>query len=177
MKPERRKHVRRSCGFIIDYQHMEDENGNLSRRAASINVSKEGLCMRSAYEENENDVLLLNIPYVTPNPGIFAAKVKHAVKTEHGFLYGLYVLPLFQERYSVIDTISLGSESIELAFDGKEAEFLRNLAGDESLVGPVLEGVCAFWNELNPKIGSRISTFEELTEFLSGELEKRRKGG
>jgi hypothetical protein len=178
MESERRKYKRRNRGFIIDYQHIREENGRLGKRAASVNVSKEGLCIYSRFEESEDDVLLLTIPYVTPNPGIFAAKIKHAVKSEHsGYLYGLYVLPLFQERFAVVDTIAIVSEPIELELESREAEFIRNAAGEESLVGPVIEGICNFWSAINPRIDTQISSIDELTAFLSKELDKRRSGG
>jgi hypothetical protein len=178
MEAERRKHERRGCGFIVDYQLMHEENRTLAKRASSVNVSSEGLCIRSGFQENPNDVLLLRMPYITPNPGIFAAKIKHTVKAQYeGYYHGLYVLPLFQERFSVVDSICLSNESIDLPLSSEDAQAVQIITGKESLNSPVIEGICRFWNDLNPKIDAPISSFDELMEFLSKELSKRRASG
>jgi hypothetical protein len=175
---ERRKHPRRGCGYIIDYQLMQEETGMLSKRASTLNVSAEGLCICSPFQESPNDVLLLTMPYITPNPGIVAAKIKYTVKAQfEGYIHGLYILPLFQERFSVVDAISANIENLVIPLEPEELAALRDMAGEDGLVSPVVEGICRFWNDINPRIETPITSFEELTRFLSREIEKRNHSG
>jgi hypothetical protein len=175
---DRRRHFRRTSGLIIDYQLMQEESGALGKRAASVNVSENGLCIRSPFIEKADDVLLLSIPYITPNPGIFAAKIKYSAKTDfNDYCYGLYVLPLFQERFSVVNAVSMPCEPLTIQFEETELDALKGFSGNETLANPVVEGICKFWSDLNPRITEPIASFEDLTAFLLKEIGKRNNGG
>jgi hypothetical protein len=177
-KSERRKFPRSTRGFIIDYQRIDDETEYFARRAASVNISAQGLCISSDYEEQLHSVLLITLPHVSPNPGIVAAKIRHMEKSsKDGYTYGLYVLPLFHERFSVVKEITFENEIIDLRLEPDEIEALRRISGSGARLGAVTEGICRFWNDINPTLDSHVGSFEGLVECLKRELMKRNGSG
>jgi hypothetical protein len=178
MESDRRKHERKNCTIIIDYQPMGEETTSLSKHASSVNVSANGMCIYSPYRENPDDLLLLSLPYITPNPGIIAAKVKYSIQTPYaGYYHGLLVLPLFQERFSVVDSVRPETEQLEIPCSPDETEFIRSISKRSIPEAPIVVGICKFFNDLNPRVTETITSFDELCGYLKKEIEKRTKRG
>jgi hypothetical protein len=177
MTTERRRHARKPCGFIVDYQSIERETEGFDKRAKTVNISPEGMCLHSSFRENCDNVLLLQIPYITPNPGIIAARVKHVSEAPSGgYYHGLFVLPLFRERFAVVDTMFMEKERIDILLDNTELNFINEKAGNEKLAEPLVLGICRFFADLNPKVTDTISSFDDLKKYLKKEIEHRNKG-
>lgn len=171
MESDKRKHARKESGFIVDYQPVEAETDSLDRRAALVNVSCEGLCIRSAVMERKDSVLLLSFPYLTPNPGVIAAKVRHSqAAPRNGFCHGLYVLPLFCERFAAVALAESRNETLELYVAPREKAFIERLARESGLEGAgdgkTIERICRLMVGMNPRIDEAIGSLDELTDFF-----------
>jgi hypothetical protein len=185
MESDRRKYKRKECGFIVDYQHIDEESDALARRASLVNVSAVGLCIHSSFMEPKDGVLLLSFPYVTPNPGVIAAKVKHVAAVRSGYIHGLFVLPLFHDRFTAIDSTESRSETIELFVAPREKAFIDSLGKqdresavvDEHPDEKTIEGICRLFVNLNPRIDESIGSLDELTEFFKHTIEGGERRG
>jgi hypothetical protein len=177
MENERRKHLRKNTSLIIDYQNINDHGDKFDKRAFAINISTEGICLYTPYREKEAEILLLRFPCVEQeNLSVIKAQVKYSIKAPvTGYYNGLYVFPAFHIILSRLQTITDDQDICDLELEEEEKEYIKKISGNNQFISPAILGICHFFRDLHIKMNKKISSDEELKDYLIEELKKRIK--
>ncbi len=87
---ERRQYQRISVDFEVAIVATEGSGGAEIMRGESINISKNGLCLKTDYEASISSLLFLSIVY-GGRDSLFLAEVVWRTPKDKGFIYGLHI--------------------------------------------------------------------------------------